>query len=43
MFHSEITINALWDAGVQFGHKTSRWNPKMAPYIYGEKKWFAYC
>lgn len=37
MFHSEITINALWDAGVQFGHKTSRWNPKMAPYIYGDK------
>jgi small subunit ribosomal protein S2 len=37
MFNSEITINALWDAGVQFGHKASRWNPKMAPYIYGEK------
>jgi small subunit ribosomal protein S2 len=37
MSHSEISINALWEAGVQFGHKVSRWNPKMAPYIYGQK------
>ncbi len=37
MSFSEITINELWEAGVQFGHKASRWNPKMAPYIYGEK------
>jgi small subunit ribosomal protein S2 len=37
MLHSEITINDLWEAGVHFGHKSSRWNPKMAPYIYGEK------
>jgi small subunit ribosomal protein S2 len=30
-----ITISALLDAGVHFGHKAARWNPKMAPYIYG--------
>ncbi len=30
-----VTISELLDAGVHFGHKTSRWNPKMAPYIYG--------
>ena len=32
-----IAINDLLEAGVHFGHKTSRWNPKMAPYIYGVK------
>ncbi len=31
----EITIHNLAEAGVHFGHKTSRWNAKMAPYIYG--------
>lgn len=31
----EVNIRDLLDAGVHFGHKTSRWNPKMAPYIYG--------
>jgi small subunit ribosomal protein S2 len=30
-----ISISALLDAGVHFGHKAARWNPKMAPYIYG--------
>lgn len=30
-------ISDLLDAGIHFGHKTSRWNPKMAPYIYGVK------
>jgi small subunit ribosomal protein S2 len=34
---SQITINDLWDSGAHFGHKVSRWNPKMAPYIYGKK------
>lgn len=34
----KITISDLLDAGVHFGHKTSRWNPKMAPYIYGERE-----
>jgi small subunit ribosomal protein S2 len=31
----EVTIRHLAEAGVHFGHKTSRWNAKMAPYIYG--------
>lgn len=30
----QFTINELIEAGVHFGHKTMRWNPKMAPYIY---------
>lgn len=33
----QIAISDLLEAGVHFGHKTSRWNPKMAPYIYGVK------
>ena len=31
------TISQLLDAGVHFGHKTHRWNPKMSNYIYGQK------
>ena len=34
---SDVTIKELLGAGVHFGHQTRRWNPKMAPYIYGEK------
>lgn len=30
-----VSISELLDAGVHFGHKAARWNPKMAPYIYG--------
>lgn len=30
-------IKKLFEAGVHFGHQTSRWNPKMAKYIYGKK------
>ena len=30
-------IKQLFEAGVHFGHQTSRWNPKMAKYIYGKK------
>lgn len=33
----EVTISDLLDGGVHFGHKISRWNPKMAPYLYGVK------
>lgn len=29
-----VNVKDLLDAGVHFGHKTSRWNPKMASYIY---------
>jgi len=28
-------MNELIEAGVHFGHKTKRWNPRMAPYLYG--------
>lgn len=33
----QIDLKLLLDAGVHFGHKTSRWNPKMAPYIFGSR------
>jgi len=33
----KVSVGDLLDAGVHFGHKTSRWNPKMEPYIYGIK------
>jgi len=32
-----ITLKDLLDAGVHFGHQTKRWNPKMKPYIFGQK------
>ncbi len=32
-----ITVQELIDAGVHFGCRVSRWNPKMAPYIYGRR------
>lgn len=32
-----VTIKQLLEAGVHFGHQTRRWNPKMAPYIFGER------
>ena len=32
-----ITMKQLLEAGVHFGHQTSRWNPKMKPYIYGAR------
>lgn len=30
----QISMKALLEAGVHFGHQTKRWNPKMKPYIY---------
>ena len=30
-----FTMRQLLEAGVHFGHHTRRWNPRMAPYIYG--------
>ncbi|MEQ9115566.1 MAG: 30S ribosomal protein S2 [Rickettsiales bacterium] len=33
----KFTIAQMLEAGVHFGHKTSRWNPIMAPFIYGER------
>ncbi|MGI5925278.1 MAG: 30S ribosomal protein S2 [Lentisphaeria bacterium] len=34
---ASINITDLLEAGVHFGHKTKRWNPKMKPYIYGTR------
>lgn len=34
---SNIDIKALLEAGAHFGHKTSRWHPKMAPYIHSKR------
>ena len=34
---AEITLAQFLDAGVHFGHKAYRWNPKMFPYIYTER------
>ena len=33
----EFSLRQLLEAGVHFGHQTQRWNPRMAPYIYGGK------
>ncbi len=32
-----VTMRQLLEAGVHFGHQTKRWNPKMKPYIFGER------
>ncbi|MGN0072975.1 MAG: 30S ribosomal protein S2 [Coriobacteriales bacterium] len=32
-----VSIKTLLEAGVHFGHQTRRWNPKMKPYIFGER------
>jgi small subunit ribosomal protein S2 len=34
---ADLTLAQLLDAGVHFGHKAYRWNPKMFPYIYTER------
>jgi len=34
----QVDIKALLGAGVHFGHKTSRWHPKMAPYIHSKRQ-----
>ncbi|MDA1017423.1 MAG: 30S ribosomal protein S2 [Planctomycetota bacterium] len=34
---AEIVVQDILDAGVHFGHRTARWNPKMRPYIYGRR------
>ncbi len=33
-----VDMKALLEAGVHFGHKTSRWHPKMAPYIHSKRQ-----
>ena len=32
-----VTMRQLLEAGVHFGHQTSRWNPKMRPFIFSER------
>ena len=34
---TRVTLAQLLSAGVHFGHKSDRWNPKMFPYIYAER------
>ena len=33
-----VQVKDLLDAGVHYGHRVSRWNPKMKPYIYGKRE-----
>ena len=33
-----LSVKALIDAGLHFGHRASHWNPKMRPYVYGRCK-----
>lgn len=35
---TEVDIKKLLEAGAHFGHKTSRWHPKMAPYIHSKRE-----
>ena len=34
---TKVSIQTLLEAGAHFGHQTRRWNPKMAPYIFGSR------
>nr|VFK80319.1 MAG: SSU ribosomal protein S2P [Candidatus Kentron sp. SD] len=34
---AQVTMRDMLEAGVHFGHQTRYWNPKMAPYIFGER------
>jgi small subunit ribosomal protein S2 len=34
---AQVTMKELLEAGVHFGHQTSRWDPKMKPYIFGAR------
>lgn len=34
---ADVTLQSLLEAGVHFGHQTRRWNPKMSPYLFGER------
>ena len=33
-----VTIKDMLDSGVHFGHQTQRWNPKMKPYVFGDRQ-----
>ena len=32
-----VTMRQMLEAGVHFGHQTRYWDPKMAPYIFGDR------
>jgi small subunit ribosomal protein S2 len=34
---ASVSMRQMLEAGVHFGHQTRFWNPKMAPYIFGER------
>ena len=34
---ASVSVKELLEAGVHYGHQTSRWNPKMRPYIFGDR------
>jgi small subunit ribosomal protein S2 len=34
---TDVTMRQMLEAGVHFGHQTRFWNPKMAPYIFGDR------
>ena len=34
---ADIVVKDILESGVHFGHRTSKWNPKMRPYIYGRR------
>ncbi len=34
---ADVTMRQMLEAGVHFGHQTRYWNPKMAPYIFGQR------
>ena len=34
---SDVSLKQMLEAGVHFGHQTTRWNPKMKPFIYGAR------
>jgi small subunit ribosomal protein S2 len=37
MASTDVSMQALLEAGAHFGHQTHRWNPKMKPYIFGDR------
>src|SRR6188768_2473301 len=37
MASTDVTMQQLLEAGAHFGHQTHRWNPKMKPYIFGDR------
>ena len=37
LLEAPVTIDTLLEAGAHFGHKVSRWNPKMRPFIHGRR------